>query len=145
MNTTIIDQKYFKDKDYNVFTLDIMPMNQETWESEIKDDWIEINKEEMLYLTQPPSFYHELIDGKWVITEEKAEQKRQDIIEKNTADREALRLQAESDILILERKIKFKLATTEDAERLDLLYRYTITLYDLDMSQENITWPEKPE
>lgn len=54
MNTNIIEQKYFKNTQNEVFCVDIMPINQESWEQETNNDWVEITKEQAQELANPP-------------------------------------------------------------------------------------------
>ena len=62
MNTQIIDQIFFKDADDNIFCLDIMPMNKDSWESEIKDGWTEISKNDAMSIANPPPTKEQLIE-----------------------------------------------------------------------------------
>lgn len=46
MYTEVIAQRYFKDSDGKARCIDIMPMNKDTWESEIPEDWHPISEKE---------------------------------------------------------------------------------------------------
>lgn len=140
--TTEIDVKHFRDANFNVYGISIMLMNKKTWQSNVQKDWIEITFEEAQYLTTAPTVYHEMIDGTWI---ENKDKKRDYFISENTLKRDELSQIAESEILILERKVKFKRATKHEIELLDLLYVYTIDLSELDLTQEDLVFPQKPE
>lgn len=54
MYTEVIAQRYFKDSDGKARCIDIMPMNKDTWESEIPEDWHPISEKEADKIANPP-------------------------------------------------------------------------------------------
>lgn len=61
MNTEILEQKYFKDKNDAVYCIDIMPVNKGSWENSVKDGWIAISYKEAMKLANPPKTKEQLI------------------------------------------------------------------------------------
>ncbi|HDT0711566.1 tail fiber assembly protein [Morganella morganii] len=62
MNTQIITQKFFKDATGKIWCIDIMKMNQDSWESEIQDGWMAISKDEADKIANPPPTKAQLIE-----------------------------------------------------------------------------------
>lgn len=127
MNTQIIDQKFFKDADDNIFCLDIMPMNKDSWESEIKDGWTEISKNDAMSIANPPPTKEQLV--------ELAEAEKQLLIAEVTSETEMLRT-------------KLALGRIKDDEKalLNTWLDYLDELEAVDVSTApNIIWPVKPE
>lgn len=50
----ILEQKFFKDKKNNIFCLDIIESNKDTWNEEVKKGWISITEEEAKLILNPP-------------------------------------------------------------------------------------------
>lgn len=50
----ILEQKFFKDKKNNIFCLDIIESNKNTWSEEVKKGWISITEEEAKLILNPP-------------------------------------------------------------------------------------------
>lgn len=61
MNTEILEQKYFKDKNDAVYCIDIMPVNKDTWKNSVKDGWVAISYKEAMKLANPPKTKEQLI------------------------------------------------------------------------------------
>ncbi|MGJ7132165.1 tail fiber assembly protein [Morganella morganii] len=126
MNTQIIDQKFFKDADDNIFCLDIMPMNEDSWESEIKDGWTEISKNDAMSIANPPPTKEQLV--------ELAEAEKQILIAEVTSETEMLRT-------------KLALGRIKDDEKalLNAWLDYLDELEAVDVSTApDIIWPVKP-
>ena len=126
MNTQIIGQKFFKDADDNVFCLDIMPMNKDSWESEIKGGWTEISKDDAMSIANPPPTKEQLV--------ELAEAEKQILIAEVTSETEMLRT-------------KLALGRIKDDEKalLNAWLDYLDELEAVDVSAApNIIWPVKP-
>lgn len=126
MNTQIIDQKFFKDADDNIFCLDIMPMNEDSWESEIKDGWTEISKNDAMSIANPPPTKEQLV--------ELAEAEKQILIAEVTSETEMLRT-------------KLALGRIKDDEKalLNAWLDYLDELEAVDVSAApDIIWPVKP-
>ncbi|MDW7790082.1 tail fiber assembly protein [Morganella morganii] len=124
--TTVINQKFFKDADNNIFCIDIMPMNRDSWESEIKDGWTEISEDDAMNIANPPPTKEQLI--------EQAEVERQGLIAEVTAETEMLRT-------------KLVLGRIKDDEKslLNAWLDYLDELEAVDVSSApDIDWPVKP-
>lgn len=126
MQTNIVDQRFFKDDENTVFCLDIMPMNQDSWQSEIQDGWQEISKKEADKIRNPPLTKEQLI--------ERAEAEKQLLIAEVTAETEMLRA-------------KLALGRIKDDEKalLNAWLDYLDELEAVDVSTApDIIWPVKP-
>ena len=126
METNIIEQRFFKDAENTVFCLDIMPMNQDSWQSEIQDGWQEISKKEADKIRNPPLTKEQLI--------ERAEAEKQLLIAEVTAETEMLRA-------------KLALGRIKDDEKvlLNAWLDYLDELEAVDVSTApDIIWPVKP-
>lgn len=124
--TTVINQKFFKDADNNIFCIDIMPMNKDSWESEIKDGWTEISEDDAMNIANPPPTKEQLI--------EQAETERRGLIAEVTTETEMLRA-------------KLALGRIKDDEkvRLNAWLDYLDELEAVDVSTApDIIWPVKP-
>ncbi|WP_395597381.1 tail fiber assembly protein [Morganella morganii] len=127
MNTKIIDQKFFVDANGNVSCLDIMPMNQDSWESEIQDDWKAISKKEAEKITNPPPTKKQLI--------EQAEAQKQFLI-----------AEVHSETQMLQTKLALKRIKPDELELLNVWLDYLDELEAVDVSTApDIIWPVKPE
>lgn len=126
MNTQIIDQKFFKDADDNVFCLDIMPMNKDSWDSEIKDGWTEISKDDAMSIANPPPTKEQLV--------EMAEAEKQYLITEVNTETQML-------------QTKLALGRIKDDEKvlLNAWLDYLDELEAVDVSTApDIIWPVKP-
>ncbi|WP_413493887.1 tail fiber assembly protein [Morganella psychrotolerans] len=126
METNIIEQRFFKDAENTVFCLDIMPMNQDSWQSETQDGWQEISKKEADKIRNPPLTKGQLI--------EQAEVKKQFLIAEVTAETEMLRT-------------KLALGRIKEDEKalLNAWLDYLDELEAVDVSTApDIIWPVKP-
>ena len=54
MNTQVVKQKYYQNENGESFCVDIMQLNAESWDEEIKIGWHEISKKKALELSNPP-------------------------------------------------------------------------------------------
>ena len=77
-SSAILEQKYFSDSSGNVFCIDVMASNSETWPEEVADGWHEISKEIAQLMTTPPDGYHTWDGKSWVMTDESNAQKQID-------------------------------------------------------------------
>ncbi len=124
--TTVINQKFFKDADNNIFCIDIMPMNKDSWESEIKDGWTEISEDDAMNIANPPPTKEQLV--------EQAEAKKQHLIAEVTTETEMLRA-------------KLALGRIKEDEKVLLIawLDYLDELEAVDVSTApDIIWPVKP-
>lgn len=124
--TTVINQKFFKDADNNIFCIDIMPMNEDNWESEIKDGWTEISEDDAMNIANPPPTKEQLI--------EQAETERRGLIAEVTTETEMLRA-----------KLALKRIKPDEEALLIAWLDYLDELEAVDVSTApDITWPVKP-
>lgn len=124
--TTVINQKFFKDADNNIFCIDIMPMNKDSWESEIKDGWTEISEDDAMNIANPPPTKEQLI--------EQAETERRGLIAEVTTETEMLRA-----------KLALKRIKPDEEALLIAWLDYLDELEAVDVSTApDITWPVKP-
>ena len=64
MNTQVVKQKYYQNEAGDVFCIDIMPLNAESWTEEVKTGWQEISKKKALELSNPPKSAEQLAQEK---------------------------------------------------------------------------------
>ncbi|MEY0268887.1 tail fiber assembly protein [Morganella morganii] len=127
MNTKIIDQKFFVDANGNVSCLDIMPMNQDSWESEIQAGWKAISKKEAEKITNPPLTKEQLI--------EQAETQKQFLI-----------AEVHAETQMLQTKLSLKRIKPAELELLNAWLDYLDELEAIDTSAApDINWPQKPQ
>lgn len=127
METNIIEQRFFKDDENTVFCLDIMPMNQDSWQSEIQDDWQEISKKEADKIRNPPLTKEQLIL--------QAEEKKQFLISEVHTETEMLRA-----------KLALKRIRPDEEAMLIAWLDYLELLEAVDTSTApDIDWPQKPQ
>ncbi|HCR3777861.1 TPA: tail fiber assembly protein [Morganella morganii] len=103
-----------------------MPMNKDSWESEIKDGWTEISEDDAMNIANPPPTKEQLI--------EQAETERRGLIAEVTTETEMLRA-------------KLALGRIKDDEkvRLNAWLDYLDELEAVDVSTApDIIWPVKP-
>lgn len=111
MTTEIINQMFYLDADHNLVCIDIMLINQDTWTSEVKDDWTSISKNKALKLLSPS-------------TEELAKR-----LKTEAEDQVATaRLQCDHDILPLQDVADLGDATIAELETLKRLKRFRLAL-----------------
>ena len=133
MNTRITDQKYFKDINNCVYVIDIMFINEKTWQSEIKEDWIEITIEEAQAIANPPLTQDELDAQK--------EAESIDFLSSETR-------RTSDAIAILDDAIEFEMATDEEMIQHKELRKYRLGLSRVPNQETwplNPVWPECPE
>lgn len=127
MNTDVIAQKFFKDKQNNVYCIDVMPMNQNTWESEIKPEFIAISKAEAMKIANP-----KLTKEQHVLI---AEEKKQQLID-----------EANQKTQMWQTQLMLGIITDEDKASLTEWMLYVQKVQAVDTSTApDIIWPEKPE
>ncbi|HAT1515347.1 TPA: tail fiber assembly protein [Morganella morganii] len=127
MHTQIIGQKFFKDINNNVYCIDIMPMNENSWESEIQPDWKAISKKEADKITNPPLTKQQLI--------EQAEAKKQYLI-----------AEVQTETQMLQTKLSLKRIKSAELELLNAWLDYLDLLEAVDTSTApDIDWPQKPQ
>lgn len=126
MQTNIIDQRFFKDDENTVFCLDIMPMNQDSWQSEIQDGWQEISKKEADKIRNPP------------LTKEQ-------LIERSEAEKQLLIAEAADKTELWRTQLVLGIITDEDKASLKEWMLYVQKVQTVDVSAApDITWPVKP-
>ncbi|HHV7359475.1 TPA: tail fiber assembly protein [Morganella morganii] len=127
MSTEILEQKFFKDPDNNVFCIEIMPINQNSWESEIQAGWIAISENEANQITNPPPTKEQLII--------QAEEKKQFLITEVHTETEMLRA-----------KLALKRIRPDEEALLIAWLDYLDLLEAIDTSlAPDINWPNKPK
>lgn len=127
MNTQIITQKFFKDATGKIWCIDIMKMNQDSWESEIQDGWVAISKDEADKIANPPLTKAQLI--------EQAEAQKQYLIAEVHTETEMLRA-----------KLALKRIKPDEEALLNAWLDYLELLEAVDTSAApDIDWPQKPQ
>ncbi|WP_053390267.1 tail fiber assembly protein [Citrobacter braakii] len=124
MNTSIKKQKYYTDAHGKVFCIDIMQINEETWEEEVESDWRQISADEAMLLANPPP-----------TTEQLTDQVRAKI--------KALISEAASVIDPLKEALEGEYIDEEDKPKLMAWQKYRYALTKVDPA--NPSWPDKPE
>ncbi|WP_395597477.1 tail fiber assembly protein [Morganella morganii] len=126
MNTEILEQKYFKDKDDAVYCIDIMPVNKDSWENSVKDGWIAISYKEAMKLANPPKTKEQLIA--------EAEAQKQHLI-----------AEASQKTQMWQTQLLLGIITEEDKASLKEWMLYVQHVQAVDVSTApDITWPVKP-
>lgn len=126
MDTMPIDQKCFKDSEGRVIRLDIMPMNKDSWESEIREGWVAISKKEADKLTNPPLSHEQHVAI--------AEAKKQTLIAEVHTETEMLRV-----------KLALKRIKPDEEALLIAWLDYLDLLEAVDTSAApDIDWPKRP-
>ncbi|HCR3444354.1 TPA: tail fiber assembly protein [Morganella morganii subsp. morganii] len=126
MHTQIIGQKFFKDINNNVYCIDIMPMNENSWESEIQPDWKAISKKEADKITNPPPT-------------------KQQLIEQAEAQKQYLIAEVNAETQMLQTKLALKRIKADELELLNAWLDYLDLLEAVDTSTApDIIWPQKP-
>ncbi|HDF2422980.1 TPA: tail fiber assembly protein [Morganella morganii] len=127
MSTEILEQKFFKDTDNNVFCIEIMPINQDSWESEIQAGWIAISEGEANQIANPPPTKEQLIL--------QAEEKKQFLISEVHTETEMLRA-----------KLALKRIRPDEEAMLIAWLDYLDLLEAIDTTlAPDIDWPQKPQ
>lgn len=127
MHTQIIGQKFFKDINNNVYCIDIMPMNENSWESEILPDWKAISKKEADKITNPPPT-------------------KQQLIEQAEAQKQYLIAEVNAETQILQTKLALKRIKPDERELLNAWLDYLDLLEAVDTTTApDIDWPQKPQ
>ncbi|ENZ2777217.1 tail fiber assembly protein [Salmonella enterica] len=126
MNTEILEQKYFKDKDNAVYCIDIMPVNKDTWESSVKDGWVAISYKEAMKLANPPKT-------------------KEQLIAEAEAQKQSLLAEAAEAIAPLQDAVDFGMATPEEEAALKEWKIYRVLLNRVDTSLgAAVVWPTPP-
>lgn len=127
MQTEVIEQKFFKDMDGKVRCLDIMPMNKDSWETEVSEGWVSISKKEADKITNPPPTKEQLIA--------QAEEKKQYLI-----------AEVQTETQMLKIKLDLKRIKPAELELLNAWLDYLDLLEEVDTSTApDIDWPVKPQ
>ncbi len=127
MNTQIITQKFFKDATGKIWCIDIMKMNQDSWESEIQEGWTAVSRDEADKIANPPPTKAQLI--------EQAEAQKQYLITEVNAETQML----QTKLALGRIKEDEKALLNAWLDYLDLLEAVdTTTAPDID-------WPQKPQ
>lgn len=77
-SSAILEQKFFCNSNGEVFCIDILASNAESWHEEIKEGWQEISNETAVLMTTPPDSYHSWSGEAWVLTDENSARKQAD-------------------------------------------------------------------
>lgn len=126
MHTEVIAQRYFKDTDGKARCIDIMPMNKDTWEFEIPEDWQPISEKEADKITNPPLIKEQLI--------EQAEAQKQYLIAEVNVETQ-----------MLQTKLALKRIKADELDLLNAWLDYLDLLEAVDTSlAPDIIWPVKP-
>ncbi|MGJ7072752.1 tail fiber assembly protein [Morganella morganii] len=124
--TTVINQKFFKDADNNIFCIDIMPMNRDSWESEIKDGWTEISKNDAMSIVNPLPIHEQLVAD--------AEIQKQNLM-----------AEARERLSVLQDAVDLGMAVLEEEVSLKEWKKYRVLLDRISTaSAPDIDWPVKP-
>ncbi len=127
MHTQIIGQKFFKDINNNVYCIDIMPMNENSWESEIQPDWKAISKKEADKITNPPPT-------------------KQQLTEQAEAQKQYLIAEVNAETQMLQTKLALKRIKADELGLLNSWLDYLDLLEAVDTSTApDIDWPQKPQ
>ncbi|EPJ0731116.1 tail fiber assembly protein [Morganella morganii] len=126
MNTIIIEQKHFKDSDNNIYCIDIMPMNKDTWESEIQEGWTAVSRDEADKIANPPPT-------------------KQQLIEQAEAQKQYLIAEVNAETQMLQTKLALKRIKADELGLLNAWLDYLDLLEAVDVSTApDIIWPVKP-
>lgn len=127
MSTEILDQKFFKDTDNNVFCIEIMPVNQDLWKNGIQTGWMAISEEEANKIANPPPTIAQLI--------EQAETQKQYLI-----------AEVQTETQMLQTKLSLKRIKPAELELLNAWLDYLDLLEAVDTSTApDIDWLQKPQ
>ncbi|HDS2911798.1 TPA: tail fiber assembly protein [Morganella morganii subsp. morganii] len=127
MNTQIITQKFFKDATGKIWCIDIMKMNQNSWESEIREGWTAVSKDEADKIANPPPTKAELI--------EQAEAQKQYLIAEVNAETH-----------MLQTKLALGRIKEDEKALLNAWLDYLDELEAVDTTTApDIDWPQKPK
>lgn len=127
MNTQIITQKFFKDATGKIWCIDIMKMNQDSWESEIQEGWTAVSKDEADKIANPPPTKAQLI--------EQAEAQKQFLI-----------AEVHTETKMLRTKLGLKRIKPAEEALLIAWLDYLDLLEAVDTSlAPDIDWPQKPQ
>ncbi|MFQ0994052.1 tail fiber assembly protein [Gilliamella sp. BG2] len=98
---------------------------------------------DLTYSDAPPSSFHKWNkkNKKWMLDKEAEKEFK---IKQHEAFRDSLLNEANAEIDILNRAIRLRRATDVDKKRLEQLENYTIDLYELDVNDINVVFPDKP-
>lgn len=126
MHTEVIAQRYFKDTEGKARCIDIMPMNKDTWESEVPAGWKPISEKEADKIANPPLTHEQLIAI--------AESQKQVLIAEVNAETQ-----------MLQTKLALKRIKPDELELLNTWLDYLDLLEAVDTTTApDIDWPQKP-
>ena len=98
--------------------------------------------DDLTYSEPPPSGFHKWDGEKWVL-DENAENDFK--IKQNIALRDKLINDANAKITLLQRAIKYNVATDNEKNLLEQLELFTVNVSRIDTSDINVVFPEVPE
>ncbi|UCQ53273.1 tail fiber assembly protein [Edwardsiella tarda] len=127
MSTNILDQKYFKDSKGDVYCIDIMEMNKNTWMIDVIDGWENISKDEAFNILNPPPSKITLI--------ERAESHKKYLLD-------------EANTITADWRTELALGIISDGDKAKLTawMEYIKAVKAVDTSTvPNVAWPLKPE
>ena len=126
MYTEVIAQRYFKDSDGKARCIDIMPMNKDTWQSEIPEDWHPISEKEVDKIANPP------------LTKEQH-------MKQAEAKKQALIAEVNAETQMLQTKLALGRIKNDERALLNAWLDYLDELEAVDVSTAPIIiWPVKP-
>ncbi|HDU8655735.1 TPA: tail fiber assembly protein [Morganella morganii subsp. morganii] len=103
-----------------------MPMNKDSWESEIKDGWTEISEDDAMNIANPPPT-------------------KEQLVEQAEAEKQRLSSEATEAIAPLQDAVDLDMATPEEEELLKTWKKYRVLLSRVDTTlAQDIVWPVKP-
>ena len=98
--------------------------------------------DDLTYSESPPDIFHQWNGERWVL-DKNAENDFK--IKQNIALRDKLINDANAKITLLQRAIKYNVATTEEKQLLEQLELFTINVSRIDTANVNAVFPEMPE
>ena len=127
MDSQVINQKFFRDRQGKIHSIDMMPMNKDSWQSGIQSGWIAISEDEMIEMSNPKSTKEQSI--------RMAEEKKQFLI-----------TEANQKTQLWQTQLLLGIITDEDKASLTEWMLYVQKVQAVDTSTApDIIWPEKPE
>ncbi|MHA6283556.1 tail fiber assembly protein [Morganella morganii] len=127
MHTEVIEQRYFKDTEGKARCIDIMPMNKDTWESEIPEDWHPISEKEADKIANPP------------LTKEQH-------MKQAEAKKLALIAEVNAETQMLQTKLALGRIKDDEKALLNAWLDYLDLLEAVDITTASyIDWPQKPK
>lgn len=114
---------------------------------DLNDDVIELNDNHWFFSSYIPSNQKLTVDknGQPVLIDIIDNLSDDDKIEINKLKQQQLINDANSQITLLQRAVKYNLATTAQKQLLEQLELYTVQISNIDISESNVDFPPVPE